>query len=176
MWASVFGMGATLDAPEKGLEFFKQLAESGNLLSTVSSAATLAKGETPIGFHWDYNNLAYRDANKDIANLQVIYPKSGTVAGVYLHGINAYSPRPYAARLWAEYLYSDAGQLTWLSGYAKPARYDDLVKRGVISAELAAQLPVVDAPISFPTFDQLGTGLSYIRENWPKVVGVTLTK
>lgn len=175
VWAAAYAMDpkTALDSASAGLEFFKQLADSGNLISTVASPATLAKGETPITFRWDYNALANRDANVDIAKIEVIYPKSGTLAGVYLHGINAYSPRPNAARLWAEYLYSDEGQLTWLSGYAKPARYADLLERGVIPEELAAKLPVVDVEIGFPTFDQLEKQLTTVREDWPNIVGLT---
>lgn len=176
VWAAALGNGGTLDDAMLGLEFFKALADSGNLLPTFADPAKLAKGETPITFRWDYNALANRDANKDSVEIAVIYPKSGTLAGVYLHGINAYSPRPYAARLWAEYLYSDEGQLTWLSGYAKPVRFDDLVAREVIPAELMEQLPVVDVEVGFPTFEQLETNLELVRTQWPEVVGITFAQ
>jgi len=155
------------------IEFFKKLAESGNLIATAFSPAQLASGELPITLRWDYNSLAWRDANKDSATIEVVYPKSGTVAGVYLTAISAYAPRPYAARLWAEYLYSDEGQLTWLSGYAKPVRFDDLVKRNVIPQELLDKLPKADVSVAFPTLDQLQTGLQYIRDHWASDVGIT---
>ncbi len=48
---------------------------------------------------------------------------------------------PNAAKLWEEYLYSDEGQLLYLKGYCNPIRYDDLSKRGVVPADLAAKLP-----------------------------------
>jgi putative spermidine/putrescine transport system substrate-binding protein len=173
VWAAAFADGGTLDEPEKSIEFFKKLAESGNLIATAFSPAQLASGELPISLRWDYNSLAWRDANKDTANIEVVYPKSGTVAGVYLTAISAYAPRPYAARLWAEYLYSDEGQLTWLSGYAKPVRFDDLVKRNVIPQDLLDKLPKADVSVAFPTLDQLNTGLQYIRDHWASDVGIT---
>lgn len=105
----------------------------------------------------------------------MVYPKSGSIAGVYLHAINAYAPRPYAARLWAEYLFSDEGQLTWLSGYAKPVRFNDLMERGLIPEELLAKLPVADVPVVFPTLEQLESGLQFIRDNWASEVGITYT-
>jgi len=175
VWAAAFADGGSLDEPEKGIEFFKQLAESGNLVPTGYLPAQLVSGELPISLRWDYNALAWRDANVDQADIQVVYPKSGSIAGVYLHGINAYAPRPYAARLWAEYLFSDEGQLTWLSGYAKPVRFNDLMERGVIPEELLAKLPVADVPLAFPTLEQLESGLQFIRDNWASEVGITYT-
>ncbi len=53
-----------------------------------------------------------------------------------------------------EYLYSDEGQLLWLKGYCNPIRYDDLVKRGVVPADLAAKLPDSSGAV-FPTPAQL---------------------
>lgn len=173
VWAATFANGGTLDEPEKGLEFFRQLAESGNLVPTARTPAALVSGELPITLRWDYNALANRDNNVDQANIQVVYPKSGTIAGVYLCGINAYAPRPNAARLWMEFVYSDVGQLIWLEGYAKPVRYNDLVERNVIPQELLDKLPVADVSISFPTLEQLETGLQFIRDNWATEVGIT---
>lgn len=173
VWAAALGNGGTLDNPELGLEFFKQLAESGNLVPTAFAPAQLVSGETPITLRWDYNALANRDNNVDQADIQVVYPASGTLAGVYLCGINAYAPRPNAARLWMEFVYSDAGSLIWLEGYARPVRFDDMMARGVIPEELLERLPEVTAPVVFPTLPQLETGLQYIRDNWATEVGIT---
>ncbi|MEO8397487.1 MAG: ABC transporter substrate-binding protein [Chloroflexota bacterium] len=176
IWAAALANGGSLDDPTAGLEFFKKLAESGNLSGTISSAAKVAKGETPITMRWDYNALGNQLANKDSVNIQVIYPKSGTIAGVYVQAISAYSPRPNAARLWQEYLYSDEGQLAWLKGGATPARYDDMVKRGVIPQEILDALPKADVPVAFPTFDQITSAIKIINTQWNTVVGVTLTQ
>ncbi len=173
VWAAAFADGGNLDEPEKGIEFFRKLAESGNLVPTGWQPASLVSGELPITLRWDYNALAWRDANVDQANIQVIYPKSGTIAGVYLCAINAYAPRPNAARLWMEHAYSDEGQLIWLKGYAKPVRFDDLMARGVIPEELLEKLPVADVPVAFPNLDQLKTGLQFVRDNWASEVGIT---
>jgi putative spermidine/putrescine transport system substrate-binding protein len=173
VWAAALGNGGTLDNPELGLEFFRQLAESGNLVPTAWSPAALVSGELPITLRWDYNALANRDNNADQADIQVVYPGSGTLAGVYLCGINAYAPRPNAARLWMEFVYSDEGSLLWLEGYARPVRFDDMMERGVIPDELLEKLPVVAAPVSFPTLEQLESGLQFIRDNWATEVGIT---
>lgn len=175
IWAAALANGGSLDDPMPGLEFFKQLAESGNLSGTISNAAKVAKGETPITMRWDYNALSNRDANKDSVNIAVIYPKSGTIAGVYIQAISAYSPRPNAARLWQEFLYSDEGQILWQKGYATPVRIDDLKARNAIPEDILATIPASDVPVAFPDFDQISNSIKIINTSWNEVVGVTLT-
>jgi putative spermidine/putrescine transport system substrate-binding protein len=174
VWAAAIGNGASLDDPTPGLEFFKQLAESGNLIATPFSIAAMDKGETPISLRWDYNALSHRDASKDIAKIEVVYPKSGSIAGVYLNGINAYAPRPHAARLWQEFIYSDEGQLIFLSGYATPIRFEDMKKRRVIPADLMAKLPVSDIKVAFPSVADISKALARIQSGWPEIVGFKL--
>src|SRR5262249_42801260 len=121
VWAAALGTGGSLDDPVPGLQLFKQLNDAGNLLPVIAKPATIAKGETPISLRWDYNALANRDNTAGNPGIAVIIPRSGSLAGVYVQAISAYAPRPNAARLWMEFLYSDEGQLIWLKGYATPA-------------------------------------------------------
>jgi putative spermidine/putrescine transport system substrate-binding protein len=175
VWAAALANGGSLDDPTPGLNFFKQLAQSGNLVGAIAKPATIAKGETPITLRWDYNALSNRDANKDSVTITVVYPKSGTIAGVYIQAISAYAPRPNAARLWMEYLYSDEGQLLWLKGYAKPARFDDLQKRSAIPDDLLKALPKSDVKVAFPTVAQITAAIAKIKTGWPTVVGVAVS-
>ena len=101
--------------------------------------APLAQGATPIIIRWDYNALADRDTLNGNPPVEVVVPKTGVVAGVYVQAISAYAPHPNAAKLWMEYLYSDEGQLGWLKGYCHPIRFNDLVKNGKIPAGAAGQ-------------------------------------
>ena len=174
VWAAALANGGSLDDAEAGLDFFKKLADSGNLLPVTVKPATLASGETPITIRWDYNALGNRDANADTVKIEVVYPKSGSIAGLYIQAISAYAPRPNAARLWMEYLYSDAGQLAWLAGYAKPVRFDDLVKNDAIPAELAAKLPASDVPVAFPTIEQIIKVAEQIKTGWAEKVGLAI--
>jgi putative spermidine/putrescine transport system substrate-binding protein len=72
-----------------------------------------------------------------------------------------------------EFLYSDEGQLLWLKGYCHPIRYNDLVARNVIPADMAAKLPPAEAYAKaiFPTLDQLSTAKQIVTQNWDSVVG-----
>jgi putative spermidine/putrescine transport system substrate-binding protein len=173
VWAAALANGGSLAEPEKGIEFFRQLAESGNLVPTGWTPAALVSGELPITLRWDYNALANRDNNADQADIQVVYPASGSIAGVYLCGINAYAPRPNAARLWMEFVYSDVGQLIWLEGYAKPVRFDQMLADGAIPEELLARLPEANVPVAFPSLEELSAGLQFVRDNWASEVGIT---
>lgn len=174
VWAAALGSGGSLDDPTAGLEFFKKLNATGNLLPVIAKPATVAKGETPITMRWDYNALANRDNSAGNPEIAVIVPKGGSIAGVYVQAINAYAPRPNAARLWMEYLYSDEGQLLFLKGYATPARFDDLKKRNAIPADLLAKLPTTDVKIGFPTGAQIDAASAKIKAGWPTVVGVKI--
>ena len=174
VWAAALGNGGSLDDAMPGLEFFKKLNDAGNLLPVIAKPATIAKGETPIALRWDYNALANRDASAGNPEIAVVVPKSGSLAGVYVQAISAYSPRPNAARLWMEFLYSDEGQLLWLKGYASPARFDDLKKNNKIPADLLAKLPSTDVKIGIPSGEQINKATDAIKKGWPTVVGATV--
>ncbi|MBK9941200.1 MAG: ABC transporter substrate-binding protein [Kouleothrix sp.] len=174
VWAAALGNGGSLDDAAPGLAFFKKLNDAGNLLPVIAKPATIAKGETPIALRWDYNALANRDQSAGNPEIAVIIPKSGSLAGVYIQAISAYSPRPHAARLWMEFLYSDEGQLLWLKGYASPARFDDLKARNAIPADLLAKLPKTDVKVGIPNAAQIDTANNAIKTGWPTVVGATV--
>lgn len=171
--AAAIANGGSPDNIMPGLEFFKKLNEAGNFVPVIAKQATVAKGETPVITRWDYNALADKATLAGNPEIEVVIPKTGVVAGVYIQAISAYAPHPNAAKLWMEYLYSDEGQLIWLKGGCHPIRYNDMVKRNAIPADLAAKLPPADAYAKavFPTLAQLDAAAKAIAENWDKVVG-----
>jgi putative spermidine/putrescine transport system substrate-binding protein len=161
---------------EAGLQFFKQLNDAGNFVPVAGKSATMAQGTTPIVIMWDYNALAARDTLAGNPAVEVVVPKSGIVAGVYLQAISAYAPQPNAAKLWMEYLYSDEGQLGWLNGYCHPIRYNDLIARGVVPQEMLDKLPPAEAYAAalFPTLEQQEANKKAVTEGWDTVVGAVV--
>ena len=161
-----------------GLNFFKKMNEVGNFVPIIAVPGTVASGETPITVRWDYNALSNRDKSAGNPNIGVIIPATGVVAGVYIQAISAYAPHPNAARLYMEYLYSDEGQLLWLKGYGHPVRFNDLAKRNVIPADLAAKLPPAAsyAKAQFPSIADQEATKKATAENWDKIVNVNVTK
>ena len=107
--------GYGLEIVERSMldKIFAELNKNGNFVPAIGKAASLAQGETPVLVMWDYNGLAARDNLKGNPKVDVIVPKNGVVAGVYVQAISAYAPHPNAAKLWLEHLYSDDGQIGW---------------------------------------------------------------
>ena len=165
--------GGDIDAaPEAGLQFWKEMYESGNFIPVIADQGRIAARETPITVEWDYLALANRDALGDNPEIEIVVPQTGVVAGPYAGGISAYAPHPYAARLWWEFVMGDEGQLLYLKGYAHPIRFTDMVARGVVPQEMLDKLPPAAAyeKAVFPSVQQLQDIKVYITENWRSVV------
>ncbi len=176
VYAAALANGGSLDDVQPGLEFFKQLNEAGNLLPLIAGSGTIAKGETPITFQWNYLALANIDSFNGNPKVEVVYPKSVTWGGYYLQGISAYAPHPAAARLWEEFLYSDEGHLLWMKGYCTPARLADMLARGVVPDDLQAKLPAPELITGsvVPSGDQLSAAREAIKTQWDSVVGADI--
>ncbi|MBV5263312.1 ABC transporter substrate-binding protein [Pinisolibacter aquiterrae] len=170
--------GDAAKAGEAGLKFFADLNKAGNFVPVIGKAASLAQGATPIVIRWDYNALADRDTLKGNPPVDVVIPKTGVVAGVYVQAISAYAPHPNAAKLWLEYLYSDEGQIGWLKGYCHPVRFGDLSKAGKIPADVMAKLPAAESyeKAVFPTLAEQGAAKEVITKQWDAVVGANVGK
>lgn len=173
VWAAALANGGSLDNAQPGLDFFKQLNDKGNFVPVIAGASTVASGETPIRITWTYNGLADKDTLAGNPPVEVAVPTSGRFGGMYVQAISKYAPHPNAAKLWMEHLYSDEGQLIWLKGYCNPIRYDDMVARNVIPADVLAKLPDTKGAV-LPTLDQITAATNTITTGWPTTVGVTV--
>ena len=170
------GGGDAAKAGEAGLKLFAELNKAGNFVPVIGKSAPLAQGSTPIVVAWDYNGLSWRDVLGGNPPVEVVVPKTGVVAGVYVQAISAFAPHPNAAKLWMEYLYSDEGQLGWLKGYCHPIRFNDLAKNGKIPADMMAKMPPAAAyeAAVFPTLDEQGAAKEVITKQWDSVVGANV--
>ena len=177
VFAAGLANGGSLDDPEAaaqaGLEFWAEVAAAGNLVPVIAESGTVASGETPISIRWTYNGLANRDANAEIAAIEVVVPASGRYAGVYVQGISAYAPQPNAAKLWMEFLYSNEGQNLWLDGYCHPIRYENLIAADAVPQDKLDRLPDVTGAV-FPSLEQIGAASEVITTQWDTVVGVNV--
>jgi putative spermidine/putrescine transport system substrate-binding protein len=171
VYAAGLANGGTLDNAQPGLDFFKEVVDAGNFVPVDANPGTIVQGATPVAIRWSYNGLSHRDSTAGNPEIDVTVPTSGRFGGVYVQAISKYAPHKAAAKLWQEFLYSDEGQLLWLKGYCNPIRYDDMVARGVVPAELAAKLPDSVGAV-FPTPEQLAAATKLITEGWDETVGV----
>ncbi|MFT4158290.1 MAG: ABC transporter substrate-binding protein [Microbacterium sp.] len=159
--------GGTLDDFQPGINFFSELHKAGNLLKVDVTTATVASGETPVVFDWDYLNAAHQTDNE---NWEVVVLDGVGYAGYYNQAINVDAPHPAAARLWQEFLYSDEVQNLWLKGGARPARMEAMTEAGTIDADLAAALPEVPAETVVPTEEQSTNAGTLLGEKWAAAV------
>jgi putative spermidine/putrescine transport system substrate-binding protein len=160
--------GGSLDDISKGVDFFKQLKQAGNFVPVQATTATVKNGTTPVVLDWDYLSAAH---GKDVPTWKVFVPQSAVLGGYYAQAISSSAPHPAAARLWEEYLYSDAGQNLWLKGGARPVRMDALTKAGTIDATASAALPTVTGTPVFLSPGQATAAKTYLASNWAQAIG-----
>ncbi|HEV7172454.1 ABC transporter substrate-binding protein [Pedococcus sp.] len=160
--------GGTAGDVTKGVDFFKQLKAAGNFLPVDPTPATIASGQTPVVIDWDYLNAAQ---SAKVKTWKVFVPQNAVLGGYYVQAINKDAPHPAAARLWEEFLYSDAGQNLWLKGGARPVRFDDMKKAGTLDQTAAAALPSVSGSPTIPTKDDSDKAKAYLAANWANAVG-----
>ncbi len=162
--------GGTLDDFQAGIDFFQELNAAGNFLKIDPTDATIASGETPVVFDWDYLNAGYAAALEGQRNWEVVlFPGIG-YAGYYNQAINIDAPHPAAARLWQEFLYSDEVQNLWLKGGARPVRADAMAEAGTIDQALFDALPETPEETVVPTAEQSEAAGTLLGEKWAAAV------
>lgn len=160
--------GGTLDDFQPGIDFFSEMNAAGNLLKVDVTTATVASGETPVVFDWDYLNAAHTADNPNWET--VILPGTG-YAAYYNQAINKDAPHPAAARLWQEFLYTPEVQNLWLKGGARPALADAMAEAGTIDQELFDALPETPDETVVPTEEQSTNAGTLLGEKWASAVG-----
>ena len=100
-----------------------------------ATGATIKSGSTPVVFNWDYLNLP---SYVGVSNWKVFVPSNAVLGGYYAQAINKNAPHPAAARLWEEFLFSqaahDGGQNLWLQGGARPVEQTAMTSNKSIDA------------------------------------------
>jgi len=173
VWAAGIANGGSLDDAAPGLAFFKKLNDAGNFVPIIAKTANVAAGDSPIRIAYTYNALADKDSLKGNPPITVVVPKTGRFGAMYVQAISAFAPHPNAAKLWEEYLYSDAGQNAWLKGYCNPIRYDDMVAKGTVDKAAQSALPDTSGA-KLPTLDQANKAFDVISKGWPTTVNVVV--
>lgn len=159
--------GGDLDDFTPGIDFFSKVKKAGNFLPVDATPATIASGETPVVFDWDYLNAAQAKTNPDWKT--VVFPGTG-YAAYYNQAINVDAPNPAAARLWQEFLYSDEVQNLWLKGGARPARMEAMTEAGTIDKALADALPKAPEKSVVPTEKQSTQAGTLLGEKWAAAI------
>ena len=162
--------GGSASSIAAGVNFFHKLKMAGNFSPTQATGATIKAGSTPVVFNWDYLNLP---SYVGVSNWKVFIPSGAVLGGYYNQAINKQAPHPAAARLWEEFLYSQAaegGQNLWLAGGARPVEQLAMANNGTLNKADAAKLPSVPGTPVFLNQSQNTSAANYLAANWTKAV------
>ncbi len=162
--------GGTADSIAKGVAFFHSLKQAGNFVPVQATPATIKNGSTPVVINWDYLNTASVVGQ---TSWKVFVPGNAVLGGYYAQAINKQAPHPAAARLWEEFLYSqaaDGGQNLWLQGGARPVEMSAMTTNKSIDSAAAAKLPPVSGSPVFLNAKQSTDAATYLAANWAQAV------
>jgi putative spermidine/putrescine transport system substrate-binding protein len=162
--------GGSPSSIAKGVAFFHKLKSVGNFSPTQATGATIKAGSTPVVFNWDYLNLP---SYVGVSNWKVFIPTNAVLGGYYAQAINKNAPHPAAARLWEEFLYSQAavgGQNLWLAGGARPVELTAMTANHSINTTDAGKLPPVPGTPVFLSASDAANAASFLAANWAKAV------
>lgn len=163
-------LGGSADSIAKGVDFFHKLKQAGNFSPIQATGATVKAGQTEVVFNWDYLNTATVVGSP---TWKVFIPSNAVLGGYYAQAINKNAPHPAAARLWEEFLYSQAangGQNLWLEGGARPVEQPTMTANGTLNKAAAASLPPVSGTPVFLTATQATDASNYLLKNWANAV------
>ena len=162
--------GGSADSIADGVNFFHQLKQAGNFVPVQATAATIKAGTTPVVINWDYLNTASVVGS---STWKVFVPQNAVIGGYYAQAINKQAPHPAAARLWEEFLYSQAasgGQNLWLEGGARPVEQQAMTTNSTINTSAASALPAVSGSPVFLSQTQATNAATYLAANWAAAV------
>jgi putative spermidine/putrescine transport system substrate-binding protein len=163
--------GGSAGSIAQGVNWFHKLKQAGNFSPVQATAATIKAGTTPVVINWDYLNTA--SVVGQGANWRVFVPSDATLGGYYAQAINKDAPHPAAARLWEEFLFSqaaDGGQNLWLQGGARPVEQTAMTSNGSIDKTAADALPPVTGTPIFLNGPQATAAATYLSSNWAAAV------
>jgi putative spermidine/putrescine transport system substrate-binding protein len=162
--------GGTVSNIADGVAFFHKLKAAGNFSPIQATGATVKAGQTEVVFNWDYLNTASVVGSP---TWKVFVPSNAILGGYYAQAINKNAPHPAAARLWEEFLYSQAasgGQNLWLEGGARPVEQVAMTANSTINTSAAATLPPVTGTPVFLSLAQGTAAETYLTANWANAI------
>ena len=121
--AAAYALGGDVTKLDAAMKYFAALEKKGNLKKISGSPANIQKGEVPIMIQYDFLALTNRNSFVDEANLEIIFPSEGSIYAPGALMLNKYAPHANLAKLFADFVCSDEGQLEFAKGGAMPIRY-----------------------------------------------------
>jgi putative spermidine/putrescine transport system substrate-binding protein len=141
--------GGSPDDIGPGVDFIEHLATSGNLSQSLNR-------NPPVVLQWTHA----------LPSTYTTFLPPKTVQAYDLQAVNRKAPHPAAARLWEEFLFSDAGQNLCLHDGAWPARLEKMRSDGVLDLAGSAALGPAPAGAVTLTEEQTNKARWYLSSHW----------
>jgi len=118
-----YALGGDIQNLDVGIAYFAELERLGNIKKIDGSSANIQKGEVPIMIEYDFLALGHKRSFDGEVNLQIVMPKEGSIYAPSALMLNKWAPQPNLAKLFADFISSDEGQLELAKSGALPIRY-----------------------------------------------------
>lgn len=119
-------MGGNLDNFNPGINYLKELSKNDPIVPKQTSYARVLSGEIPILIDYDFN--AYRAKYKDMADVEFVIPKEGTIVVPYVMSLVKNGPKTENGKKVLDFILSDKGQKVWANAFLRPVRASALSK------------------------------------------------
>ncbi|MCR4431738.1 MAG: extracellular solute-binding protein [Tepidanaerobacteraceae bacterium] len=120
--AVAYALGGDIKNLDPAMKYFAQLKKQGNIKNVKGSIANIQKGEAPIVILYDFLAQGYKEKLKNEVDLEIVFPKEGSIYAPGALILNKWAPHPNLAKLFADFVTSDEGQIIFAKGYARPIR------------------------------------------------------
>ena len=120
--AVAYALGGDVKNLDPAFKYFAELQKLGNIKNIKGSTANIQKGEVPITIQYDFLALGNKRKLANEVNLEIVFPKEGSIYAPGALILNKYAPHPNLAKAFADFVTSDEGQLEFAKGGAMPVR------------------------------------------------------
>lgn len=117
-------LGGSYENLDPAIKFFKELQKNQPIVPKQTSYARVISGEIPILLDYDFN--AYRGQYKDMAPVQFVIPKEGTVVFPYVMALVKNGPHADNGKKVLDFVLSDESQAMWGNAFLRPVFADKL--------------------------------------------------
>lgn len=165
-FAAAYGNGGSVDNVLPGIEYLAKLHKNGNVLRTEGTTpyAKFIKGEIPVWIAYEGDGLKAKLLDGMGDDCVVVIPAEASVAAPYAMSLVKNGPNPNAAKLWLNWVMSDAGQSIFVDGFVRPS-----VPTVKIPEKMRANMP--EAPQVKPLdIVKSSKQKTFIDENWTRLV------
>ncbi|MEI8631388.1 ABC transporter substrate-binding protein [Vibrio sp. PP-XX7] len=111
-------LGGDFDNFSPAIQYFKALAKNRPIVPKQTSYARVISGEIPILLDYDFN--AYRAKYKDMAHVEFVIPKEGSIVVPYVMSSVKGAPHPENGHKVLDFVLSKQGQQLWANAYLRP--------------------------------------------------------